>query len=274
MTDSFSYKCPQCGNSITIDVAQLSVIWKTTKVKSRVYGEEIDHCGFATCICNYCNDTSVFDVHIIEYPTGTARSQSIFHLGSLISDETDLSIHAPFKQSSVNCLLYGSRFPSRDNSDYFIVDRSSDYYASRLLLNVLHFLNIPPLLGFPYDAEFKRKDLQVSNKDLLPPAVCSCMDPATKIIRNAHAKRCTYRLRKVIKDELGRLGYTIGQKSISTKNNCKNPLGNCAEVHAAHKLIKETKCSIGDIIFGVAVRPRTMQIILPCENCTTVFPTL
>lgn len=65
----------------------------------------------------------------------------------------------------------------------------------------------------------------------------------------------------------------IGKKS--TKTKCDNIIGQCAEVHAANKLLKRNKCSkLKDIHFSVAMRPRTLEVCPPCENCKAIFPTL
>lgn len=79
----------------------------------------------------------------------------------------------------------------------------------------------------------------------------------------------------ILKTQLTKLGK-IGEKArgkVGTKNY---PLGQCAEPHAARELLKkENSCkNLSDIHFSVAMRPRTRQILLPCENCKKTFPTL
>ena len=61
----------------------------------------------------------------------------------------------------------------------------------------------------------------------------------------------------------------LGECSPLTK--CKNGVGRCAEPHAANKTINKTLCSINDIIFSLALRPRTLQIIPYCDNCKLTF---
>ena len=76
----------------------------------------------------------------------------------------------------------------------------------------------------------------------------------------------------VLRNKLMILGK-IGQKSLRTK--CENIIGNCAEAHAANKLLKSNKCNkLKDIHFSVAMRPRTLEEFPPCENCKATFPTL
>jgi len=52
---------------------------------------------------------------------------------------------------------------------------------------------------------------------------------------------------------------------------CKNNLGNCAEPRAANMVMKKTKCSIDQLEFSVAMRPRTMTVHAYCKNCQKVF---
>lgn len=54
---------------------------------------------------------------------------------------------------------------------------------------------------------------------------------------------------------------------------CRNPPGNCAEPHAADKVLRKTKChDLSELEFSVPVRPRTMEVYAYCENCKFVFP--
>lgn len=65
----------------------------------------------------------------------------------------------------------------------------------------------------------------------------------------------------------------IGEKSPITK--CENIIGKCAEVHAANRLLKRNECKrLREIHFSVAMRPRTLEKLPPCENCKLIFPTL
>lgn len=70
--------------------------------------------------------------------------------------------------------------------------------------------------------------------------------------------------------ELQKLG-NIGEPS---KIGEKYIIGHCAEPHAANGLIKKTKCSIADIYFSLAIRPRTHEIKNYCANCIATFPNL
>ena len=52
-------------------------------------------------------------------------------------------------------------------------------------------------------------------------------------------------------------------------------IGNCAEQHSGNNYMKKYKESnISSLHFSETVRPRTMEIIPPCDNCKKLFDTL
>ncbi|SHG04765.1 hypothetical protein SAMN05444405_12150 [Bacteroides luti] len=52
----------------------------------------------------------------------------------------------------------------------------------------------------------------------------------------------------------------------------KNYLGNCGEVHAANKVLKQNDTiAINQLTFSNAYRPRTLQKINYCQNCLDTF---
>lgn len=68
-------------------------------------------------------------------------------------------------------------------------------------------------------------------------------------------------------NHLGRIGSVIG--------NCSNILGACAEQHSGNNYMKETHENHLKVLkFSATIRPRTGQIILPCDNCKMIFPNL
>jgi len=73
-------------------------------------------------------------------------------------------------------------------------------------------------------------------------------------------------LLSAINSKLGRLG------EISKFTKCKNKVGRCAEPHAANKVFRNgyAKCLV-DLMFSVAVRPRTGFDLPYCDNCKTLF---
>lgn len=75
-------------------------------------------------------------------------------------------------------------------------------------------------------------------------------------------------LRRKIKKELG----DIGSRSNLGKHFY---IGNCAEQHSGNNYMKKYKESnISSLRFSETVRPRTMEIIPPCDNCKKLFDTL
>lgn len=58
---------------------------------------------------------------------------------------------------------------------------------------------------------------------------------------------------------------------LARKRN-KNYLGNCAEVHASNKVLKQNNIiKLDQIAFSLAYRPRTLQVIDYCQNCLDTF---
>jgi len=62
----------------------------------------------------------------------------------------------------------------------------------------------------------------------------------------------------------------IGNQSLIT--NTSNIIGKCAEVKAINNIFKrESKLSVFDVTFTQAIRPRTLEKIPRCQNCTLIF---
>jgi len=60
----------------------------------------------------------------------------------------------------------------------------------------------------------------------------------------------------------------LGRKSSSSDNI----IGKCAEIKAAHQLLKVEKIpKISSIEFTTAIRPRTLEKVPRCSNCTQIF---
>lgn len=67
---------------------------------------------------------------------------------------------------------------------------------------------------------------------------------------------------------LDNIKYSLGAKI----KQCKNTIGNCAEQHAANNLlILNQNVDIDSIDYSKAIRPRTGEIILYCENCQKIL---
>ena len=60
------------------------------------------------------------------------------------------------------------------------------------------------------------------------------------------------------------------------RNGTKNPIGACAEPHAAHKVLKHfgLRMTLNQVVFSTALRPRTMEKVDYCQNCIDTFPNL
>ena len=70
--------------------------------------------------------------------------------------------------------------------------------------------------------------------------------------------------------EFKKLGV-LGKGSIHDKN----PIGNCAEQHSANNLIRVCNIKkLNHLYFSESVRPRTMEIYAPCNNCRFLFPNI
>jgi len=68
---------------------------------------------------------------------------------------------------------------------------------------------------------------------------------------------------------LSHLGM-IGNTSLIT--NTTNIIGKCAEVKAINNIFKrESKLTVADVNFTQAIRPRTLEKIPRCQNCTQIF---
>ena len=51
----------------------------------------------------------------------------------------------------------------------------------------------------------------------------------------------------------------------------------CAEQKAADEILEEPRCgalALTDLRFSWALRPRTMEMVAYCYNCTKIFPQL
>lgn len=93
-----------------------------------------------------------------------------------------------------------------------------------------------------------------------------CGNPSTVLVaKNTDAKNFCEKLSSALTN---RTQSQIGKKTAS----CNNPVGHCAEPHAANKVMVRTNCDVDDLEFSLAVRPRTLVAHDYCNNCKTVFP--
>lgn len=131
------------------------------------------------------------------------------------------------------------------------------------------------------EARKTKKDVEETFKKLrripgkrdYPACVCSCSASGQSMIFTGQSGQMRRNethssLESEFKSKLGGLA---GDKSkIIT---CDNRIGHCAEQHAANTTLKRTSCmNVLQIKFSLVYRPRTLQIIESCDNCTSIFP--
>ena len=72
-----------------------------------------------------------------------------------------------------------------------------------------------------------------------------------------------------------RLRSVLGKIGERSKFGKRYIIGNCAEQHAANSYISRYgENDLSKLYFSEAVRPKTMQVFEPCDNCKAVFPNL
>lgn len=121
---------------------------------------------------------------------------------------------------------------------------------------------------------------KVKNKTKLVwdyPAVASaCTD--SKIIRAAFSAPmtvCNGKLQNEI-EKYGNMGQEPDKAKIKLMENGNHyPLGQCAEQHAASKVLTDShSANLTDLTFSVALKVRDDVIMPACGNCKTLFPKL
>lgn len=139
--------------------------------------------------------------------------------------------------------------PSQD------LERSVDQYSGSVANKVIRSRRSPKIWDYPA-------------------AVVSCKknNGDNRIYSGRSSKPTSGMYEPLLEIALTRLGR-VGQES---RNGCPYTIGNCAEPHAANKLLKNTAAAVGleQILFSTALRPRTRQVIPYCANCRAVFPSL
>ena len=112
-------------------------------------------------------------------------------------------------------------------------------------------------------------------QDEFSAVVAGCQDPPTSVeyigLNGCNTTSWSYNLRSAF---VSKLGGNVGEESLIT--GCGYPIGNCAEQHAANRVLKDLEGNrinrdVSDLSFTKAVRPRTMQKIDYCLNCETLF---
>ena len=137
--------------------------------------------------------------------------------------------------------------PSQD------LERSVDQYSGSVANNVIRCRRSPRIWDYPA--------VVVS---------CKMNGGNNRIYNGKSSKPIPGMYEPQLEIALTRLGG-VGQHS---GNGCPYTIGNCAEPHAANKLLKDTHVELDQILFSTALRPRTRQVIPYCANCRAVFPSL
>lgn len=112
-------------------------------------------------------------------------------------------------------------------------------------------------------------------KDEFPAVVAGCQDIPSNVEMIGCSGCHTTKWNPDLKDAFQlKLGGSIG--SLSPNTGCSFPIGNCAEQHAANKVLNKLngrgiQHSLQNLAFSKAIRPRTMIEISYCSNCTTLF---
>lgn len=73
-------------------------------------------------------------------------------------------------------------------------------------------------------------------------------------------------------EKLWNMKYALGATNPDKKSQCPYLIGSCAEQHAANNLVMlNQNVDIDSIDYSKAIRPRTGEIILYCENCQKIL---
>lgn len=106
----------------------------------------------------------------------------------------------------------------------------------------------------------------------LPAAASICHNLNYKLHQHGYShKPAGTKWKGVLANKLSRLGK-IGEHSKLGRGNI---IGNCAEQHAGNNYMNYyNEKKLNSLYFSETVRPRTMEILPPCDNCQFIFPNL
>ncbi len=79
-----------CGDMITIDLAEENLEWEVVEADEREMGTERLHEAFMKCNCRKCNESLMITLHVWEYPEGFVNMQDIEVDGGKVVVECDL----------------------------------------------------------------------------------------------------------------------------------------------------------------------------------------
>ena len=274
MRHSLTIICPDCHRPHHYNSELLSkVLWnECNNHRQRSYGEEILYRGELKIDCGI--KPRMLQCQVYEYPRGSVRVQHIIDEGKLVSEEVSISAGLSLTKTKSDSHPYGTKFPNRTGGDYVILDSLISGYAVKLDNDMIWLLGIliPPSFHRFYN--FEMEDSQNKQQRFLPATVCCCMNIESRRYSFGISCKLMNRVVGVLRCELDKLGFNPTKETNSSKNACPYYIGHCSEVNAANKVLLKKATDLKNLFFSVAIRPRTMQIIEPCMNCATIFPTL
>lgn len=272
MKKVIDFDCPCCGkrhrlSRIIVD----TIIWADgSLLRTRAYGNELLHIGIIAFTCPASKQSFNAELRVIEYPESCARIQQVLICGQNVTDELKIRYQLGLERLKSGVFPSGSSMVFRHIEKYETLDKMVNERAKTMLINSLN------ALGVHYAEEPEIcEDVDRNLHDLLPASFSLCKNEENGVMKYGKSQRMPSTLSSDLKRQLVSLGAVIGQKSRSVKSDCPYTLGNCSEFNAANNVLLRRKAnSFDSLVFSIAVRPRTMQIIEPCMNCATVFPTL
>lgn len=110
-------------------------------------------------------------------------------------------------------------------------------------------------------------------------AVCATPKPP---FSSERGRNCSYmrNAHPLLQRAYARKRMTVGQKPMRTWDGKEHfAAGQCAEPHAAHKLLNTIekggkRIAVEEILFSLAYKVKNGMVRLYCETCKTVFPQL
>ncbi len=261
--DNGSYEicCQDCNHAIQL---KSPLQWKEISRKRRALGDEVTH-SLDAVRCQKCN--CLIEVSIVEYPEAVIRQVSVSFNKKIVC--VDYKSCSEFFETAI----VGhdrKKFQLGNNTSHSASLYKSviaECFKQRKQWEEKYNKQLGPVEIIPkkYEKEF-------------PAAVAGCLGPISNVERVGKSGSITNQWDEdIISLFHTRLGGSVGSHSPIT--TCYYPIGNCAEQHAANMVMLEGKKNrnreeANKLFFTEAIRPRTMQVIDYCSNCTAVFDTL
>lgn len=258
---SFEIICQDCNHTLKLSGP---INWREVSRKRRALGDEVVY-SLDTVHCKKCN--SLIEATVFEYPEAVIREvvvsinkKILFIDYNSCPDFFKTAINGHHKQEPQlgnNTSPSMSLYKSVLEECFKQRDRWKEKYGEQL---------------GPHD-EIPRK----FHKEFSA-VVSGCLGPLSKVERVGKSASMTNKWDDDIVSLFHmRLGGSVG--SMSPISTAKFAIGNCAEQHAANMVMLEGKKKKiteepNKLVFTESIRPRTMQVIDCCPNCSAVFDTL